>query len=77
MGDWVTTRPPQSRVVTDTSTASWQPRPRADNSAKSPNTRKSSKKEELIKADRRESSRLAGAPKAPGDRTEIGSANCG
>ena len=50
MGDWVTTRPAQSRVVTDTSTASWQPRPRADNSAKSPNTRKSSKKEERIKA---------------------------
>ncbi len=50
MGDWVTTRPAEAKVVVDTSTIALQSRLTAANSAKSPNTRKSSKKEELIKA---------------------------
>jgi competence protein ComEA len=50
IGDWVTTRPAEARVVADTSTTALQPRLPAANSAKPPNTRRSSKKEELIKA---------------------------
>jgi competence ComEA-like helix-hairpin-helix protein len=50
MSDWVTTRPSEGKVIADTSTISSPPRLRADNPTKSSNTRKSSKKEELIKA---------------------------
>ncbi len=50
IGDWVTTRPAEARVVADTSTISSQPRRPATDSAKSTNTRKPSKKEDLIKA---------------------------
>jgi competence ComEA-like helix-hairpin-helix protein len=48
IGDWVTTRPAQAKVVVDTSTISSQPRRPATDSAT--NTRKPSKKEDLIKA---------------------------